>query len=271
MENNSAKNLIVSLLCSVSEYEKDIIIQRNKLHQAFCFKSNFGYFKYLDKNKKNYIDYTDLVTFLSLWKIKCTPAKLKQIIKIYDKDCDHCWNFDEYSKFIQPSMNNTFFSPKLEENASSVQTYEQELVTLFKKEIEFLDYSAIKITNIKSVLGGNYSPLQIFDDIKGNSATINQNNLFFFLNQDSSQTASYEDIKLILNRIGNGNEITLKQLEMHLSYHKFIKDKDTNYVKSYGYYKTNPIDHTKVLYYDVYNEYEQSKTSFSFKQKNNEY
>ena len=103
------------------------------------------------------------------------------------------------------------------------------------------------------------------------SGVVNQNNLFFFLNQDSSQTASYEDIKLILNRIGNGNEITLKQLEMHLSYHKFIKDKDTNYVKSSGYYKTNPIDHTKVLYYDVYNEYEQSKTSFSFKQKNNEY
>ena len=57
----------------------------------------------------------------------------------------------------------------------------------------------------------------------------------------------------------------MKQFESLMSYDKFISDKDTDYVRSKGYYKTNPIDNSKILYYNVYAEYEQSKSTFSFK------
>ena len=167
MENNNCKNLIVNLLKSTIETEKTIQIQRNKVNQLYCFNSNFGYFKYIDKNKKNYIDYDDIVSFVSNFKIKCNQQKIKQIIKSYDKDCDHCWNFDEYLSFIQSSTNGLFTSSRLEENANNIENYEKELVSLFKKEIELLEYTGIKIKTIKSLLGSQLNIKQLYKDIKG--------------------------------------------------------------------------------------------------------
>ena len=264
MENNNCKNLIVNLLKSTIETEKTIQIQRNKVNQLYCFNSNFGYFKYIDKNKKNYIDYDDIVSFVSNFKIKCNQQKIKQIIKSYDKDCDHCWNFDEYLSFIQSSTNGLFTSSRLEENANNIENYEKELVSLFKKEIELLEYTGIKIKTIKSLLGSQLNIKQLYKDIKGENEFINCNALYYFFN-NNSQSMMNDDIKLILKRFGDGNKITVKQFESLMSYDKFVSEKDTDYVRSKGYYKTNPIDNSKTLYYNVYAEYEQSKSTFSFK------
>ena len=45
-------------------------LERIKLNALFCFSDSYGYFKYLDKNKKNYIDISDISLFLSINKIK---------------------------------------------------------------------------------------------------------------------------------------------------------------------------------------------------------
>ena len=97
MENNNCKNLIVYLLKSTIETEKTIQIQRNKVNQLYCFNSNFGYFKYIDKNKKNYIDYDDIVSFVSNFKIKCNIRI--NILKLF-----HCFFNKIGLRFFAPNF-----------------------------------------------------------------------------------------------------------------------------------------------------------------------
>ena len=90
---NSIKVFFRNLCDSILENENKIITQRTKLYSLYCFPDSYGYFKYLDKNQKNYIDISDLSLFISINKIKCTKPQLYNILKKYDKDSDSCGIF----------------------------------------------------------------------------------------------------------------------------------------------------------------------------------
>jgi Ca2+-binding EF-hand superfamily protein len=250
----SQSDLLISLFTSIVSYEKDLLIQRNKLNQNFCFDSPFGYFSSLDTTKKNYLNYIDLNEFLSTFPYTFSSQHLKQVIKFYDRDRDHSWNFDEYLGFTQINKNNHEFNYnshfiKAKETDDSISKYRQELFNLFKLNFDMITFTGIKIRNIKLNNNNNFDTKALFDEIKGeNNTNIDTYNLFMYLNS-KIRNITLEDVKLIVDKFGNKGVITLKQFEDLFSFDKFVKDSDVKYVKTKGYYKTNIVDHSKKLYY----------------------
>ena len=59
-------NIIKSFLIYLAESEKRLNTQRISLQKFYNFTNPTGYFKYLDKNCKNYIDFSDISSFFPL-------------------------------------------------------------------------------------------------------------------------------------------------------------------------------------------------------------
>jgi hypothetical protein len=146
---NNIKIFFRSFCDCVLENDNKIRQQRMKLNALYCFSDSCGYFKYLDKNKKNYIDISDISLFLSINKIKFTKPILKNIFNRYDKDGDSCWNLSEYLNFINKDINSHCNINNLCEKESNIQNYEKELSKLFELEINYLKYLGIKIKALK--------------------------------------------------------------------------------------------------------------------------
>ena len=273
MENDGIRGFLRNFLTFIIEYEKKLILQRNVIEQLFCFESPFGYFKILDKKSKSYLNYEDLSKFLSFYRINYTQPQLKQIIKTYDLDGDHCWNFDEYLKFInnKKSIGKNFYKAnviKERELNEAIEHYVRELIKLFKIEIEFIQHIGIKIKGLKDVTKSlNLNSQYIFDLLKGKNDKITNESLINYIN-DSFVKLSYDDVSLIIQRISNGeNFVTLRQLDNFLKFDKFITDEEIVYKRTEGYHKTNPIDNSNTLYYNIYarNVNGDSNNNLSFK------
>ena len=259
MENeDKVKSFLINFFSCIIQYEKKLIVQRSILQQLFCFDNPFGYFLYLDKNKKNYLNYDDFNLFLSNKLIKYKSIELKEIIKLYDYDNDHCWNFDEFQNFIEnKKFLNTFYSInriKQREFDNALEEYENELVKLFKIEIEYIEYLGLKIKALKDLTNSNEINTKIiFNNISNNRDKIDSNNLFQYLSENNKGKITSEDIKLIIYRISKGkNNISIRELNNMFKYDRFLNDKEITYIRTEGYHKTDPIDNTKLLYYNTY-------------------
>lgn len=231
-DNDNIKMYLRNFFSCIIEENNKITTQRNTLNSIYCFPDSFGYFKYLDKNKKNYIDINDLSNFLANNKIKCTKSQLNKIMKLYDLDCDSCWNFEEYSSFINKDTNNLNHSSNIVLN-SSIDKYEKELANLFLLEIHFLQYVGIKAKSIKEIM--SISAKKIFEIMKQNNGKniIDSNSLFSYLNDKGSEFKR-ESAEKIIKIISNGkNFITEKQLDNLFKYDKFITENDIQYTKRY--------------------------------------
>lgn len=258
------QSIVKDFLMYLSESERNLETQRCKLEKSFCFSNQSGYFKYLDKNCKNYVDIKDISTFLSLYKIKHTEAHLKQIIKKYDSNKDHCWNADEFNAFSKPKSKKTLTfnyvpnSNNYTDTFETVSDYEKELAYLFQMEISILNHIAIKVKGLKNIpnnTGRLIDAKTVYNFIlsKACSNRIDVNCLNFFLcGEDYNSMVYYSEI--ILDRYGNNQrEITLKQMEDFFTYDsRFINEEDIVYKRTKGYYKTNPVDYSEALYYNVY-------------------
>lgn len=258
MENDGVRGFLRNFFTFIVEYEKKLILQRNVLEQLFCFESPFGFFKILDKKNKSYLNYDDLSTFLSFYRILYTPPQLKQIIKTYDLDTDHCWNFDEYSNFInnKKSINSNIYKAnviKEREINEATEHYVRELVKLFKIEIEFIQHIGIKIKGLKDVTKSeSLNSKYIFDLLKQKNDAITNETLMNYINNGFNKF-TFDDISLIIKRMSNGEKkVTLRQLDTFLKFDKYITDDDTIYKRTEGYHKTNPIDSSNTLYYNIY-------------------
>ena len=217
--------------------------QRIKLNALFCFTDSYGYFKFLDKNKKNYIDISDISLFLSIYKIKYNKSLLNNIFKKYDKDGDLCWNSLEYLNFINKDINyqcNNNLCPK----EYNIQNYEKELAKLFELEINSLKYIGIKIKALKELINEKViNTKKIFNIIKKNKdqKNIDANLLMIFLNEGNYYLPKEKAYKLI-SIISNGKDfITEKLLDNIFKYDKYINDTELIYPKCYKNfdYKSN--------------------------------
>jgi Ca2+-binding EF-hand superfamily protein len=260
------------------ENENKIIIQRSKLHTLYCFPDSFGYFKYLDKNQKNYIDIADLSLFISIYKIKCTKAQLNQILKKYDKDGDSCWNFSEYTSFINKDINIHFnnISNNLGMNESKLENYEKELVRLFELEINYMKYIGIKIKALKELINSKIiNTKNIFYLIQKNQnkKDIDANTLISFLN-DGNYHIQKEEANRIVQMISGGKSFfTEKHLDNIFKYDKYINNSELKYPKlnkevenkmalsdSLKKYEGEfPMNDCGVMYYNVYNNSKEVK------------
>ena len=209
--------------------------QRIRLSTLLCFSDSYGYFKYLDKNKKNYIDISDISVFLSLNKIKCTKPLLNNIFKKYDKDSDSCWNFSEYLNFISKDLNSNSKN-NLCLNEANVQNYEKELAKLFELEINNIKYIGIKIKALKEIINNNIiNTKNIFKLITKNQekTTIDVNSIMAFLN-DGNYYINKENAYKLIQIISNGsNFLTEKHLDNIFKYDKYINDSELIYPQNY--------------------------------------
>ena len=275
---NSIKIFFRNFVDCLLENENKIIVQRNKLHTLYCFPDSFGYFKYLDKNQKNYIDITDLSLLISINRIKCTKSQLNQILKKYDKDGDSCWNFSEYSSFINKDINFHFnnINNNLGINESNVENYEKELVRLFELEINYMKYIGIKIKALKELINSkNINTKNIFNFIQKNpnKKEIDSNILLSFLNDGNYHIKKEEANKFIQIISGGKNFFTEKHLDNIFKYDKYITNSELKYPKlnkevekkmalssSLKQYEGEfPMNDCGVMYYNVYNNSKEVK------------
>ena len=272
---NSIKIFFRNLCECILENENKIKAQRTKLHSFYCFKDNYGYFKYLDKNHKNYIDISDLSLFISINKIKCTKPLLNTILKKYDKDLDSCWNCTEYSSFINKDINISLnnINNNLELSESKIENYEKELVKLIELEINYRKYIGIKIKALKELINSKTINTKSIVDIiqkNKNKKEIDVNTLLSFVN-DGNYHLNKEDIDKAIEIISGGNNFfTEKQLDKIFKYERFISNSELKYPKLYkgvdieqeylkNYEGEFPMNNCGVLYYNVCNNSKEVK------------
>lgn len=265
MDKDSLTSALINILLYIAETERFIDIQRKAFVNSSTFGS-FGFFLYLDKTKKNYISLNDILNFLSLKQINYSQALIKEIMRLYDKDKDTCWNYEEFTLFsgtkdYSPSSHQLSpitqsISPMLQEE-ETLPNCERELCLLFKMEIAYLEYLGIKIKSFKALPYDNITPNAVYDLIKGSSAAIGFNELYFFIKAHNTKTLS-DDIKLIIKRLtkNDNGTITLSILKTIFSYDSmFISREMIEYNQTKGYFKVNPIYPTESLYYTAYSNY----------------
>ena len=276
---NSIKVFFRNFCDSILDNENKLIIQRAKLQSLYCFSDSYGYFKYLDKNQKNYIDNSDLSLFISLYKIKCTKSQLNHILKKYDKDSDSCWNFSEYSNFIEDGVN-TYFnkSNNFVETESKIENYEKELIKLFELEINYLKYIGIKIKALKELINSkNINTKNIFNIILNNQSQnkkdIDSNALISFLNDGNYYIKKENAYKIIQLISGGKNTFNEKNLDNMFKYDKYINNSELKY----PHFKKNveneillphslkkyegefPMNNCGVLYFNIHKSDEDDK------------
>ena len=257
-----------SLCDCILENDNKIKQQRIKLNALFCFSDSSGYFKYLDKNKKNYIDLSDISLFLSINKIKFTKPVIKNIFNRYDKDGDSCWNFSEYLNFINKDIKSNYNINNLCQKESNIQNYEKELSKLFELEINYIKFLGIKIKALKELINDKIiNTKNILRMIKQNNDKdiIDVNSLILFLNDGKYQIDKEKAYKLI-QIISNGrNFLTEKNLDNLFKYDKYINDSELIYpkfyknfdyknIESFQKYKNEfPLNDFGITNYSVYN------------------
>lgn len=270
MDKDSLASSFINILQYIAETERYIEIQRNAFAYSNSFDS-FGFFRYLDKTKKNYISLKDIINFLSLTQIKYSTPLIKEIVRAYDKDKDTCWNYEEFCLFSGTKDTSYFSSLSSQFNSSPIscsQAYnkpmlqeeetlpncEKELSLLFKMEIAYLEYLGIKIKAFKALPYDNITPNVIYDLLKGSNSSLDFNELYFFIKKYNSKILS-DDVKLILKRLTRNVNgiITLSMIKNIFSYDTmFITQEMTEYNKTKGYFTVNPIYPTESLYYTSY-------------------
>ena len=244
---NNIKIFFRNFCDSLLNQENKIKEQRIRLSSLLCFSDSFGYFKYLDKNKKNYIDKSDISTFLSINKIKFTKHLLNNIFKKYDKDSDSCWNFSEYFNFINKDLKSNF-NNNLSQIESNIQNYEKELAKLFELEINNIKYLGIKAKSLKELINDKIiNTKNIFILINKEKTKIDANSLMIFLN-DGKYYIDKEKAYKIIEILSNGkNFITEKHLDNIFNYDKYINDAELIYPQNF-----NNIDYRAVSSYNNY-------------------
>ena len=147
------ENLIIKLLLTISNKEKEIEIIREILCQSINFNP-FQLFSFIDKERKNYIDSYNLIDILNKNSININKFEIDYLIFLYDIDCDNYLSFPEFlnmilsekKKFIGKNNNN-----KNDLNNYKYIPYEIEncFITLLIKEIDFIINVNKIINNIK--------------------------------------------------------------------------------------------------------------------------
>ena len=265
---NNIKIFLRSFCNCILENEEKIKQQRIKLNALFCFSDSYGYFKYLDKNQKNYIDKSDISLFLSLNKIKVSKQIFNNIFNRYDKDGDSSWNFSEYLNFINKDLNNNCNYNNLYPKENNIQNYEKELAKLFELEISYIKYIGIKVKALKELINDkNINTKIIFDLIKKNNdkSYIDVNSLILFLNDGEYHLDKEKAYKLILIISNGKNFLTEKNLDNIFKYDKYVNDSELVYPKYYKnfdyknasifqkYKKEFPLNDFGITNYSVYN------------------
>ena len=201
MISGEIQSKISEILMTLAEEERNVEVTRQVLtenkdynpYQIFCF---------LDNEKKNKINSSDLFNFLRNKNIFSTENEIKLLILFYDYDLDTNLNLEEFINLIESKTSN---KKELKENNEPITfPIEYSLTKLLEKEIVY----ARKL-------------LTLLEDLKG-FPDFNIHNIFHFLKDDNNKFITPENII----KFFNGNYVSFTDNDIDLIFKRIDKAKD---------------------------------------------
>jgi Ca2+-binding EF-hand superfamily protein len=265
MISRKTQSKISDIFITLAEAERDVEVTRQVLTENKDYNS-YQIFCYLDSDKKNKIDESDIINYLKSKNIFATEIEAKLVILYYDQDLDKYLNYNEFLNLIESKL-----SPKREKQEITGPlcfSIDYALTKLLEKEI----IHARQILNLFGDLRGfsDFNIHDIFHLIKSNNITcIIPQNLIYFLNKNYASFID-QDIELIFKRIDFNKDNVIDLCEFHIFFgypncgyscpfqkcdncgieccqtcrinepcyvHKYINNKDENYMQK-RIYKT---------------------------------
>ena len=220
------ENLVIKLLITISNKEKEVEINRQLLGKNIDFDV-FQLYCFLDKEKKNYITSLDLMEFLHKNGVYPNQLEMEFIILFYDKNADNVLSYTEFLNMIL-SENNLCLRKICEERIGSL-SYENNIpndigylfISLLEKEIELIRIVNRIINEIKGQCDFNFH--DIYHLLIGCQSYINKDTLrTFLLNHDI--TFSEDDLDNIMKRLDFNEDHIINFFE----FHKFFCFADSN-------------------------------------------
>ena len=220
------ENLVIKLLITISNKEKEVEINRQLLGKNIDFDV-FQLYCFLDKEKKNYITSLDLMEFLHKNGVYPNQLEMEFIILFYDKNADNVLSYTEFLNMIL-SENNLCLRKICEERIGSL-SYENNIpndigylfISLLEKEIELIRIVNRIINEIKGQCDFNFH--DIYHLLIGCQSYINKDTLrTFLLNHDI--TFSEDDLDNIMKRLDLNEDHIINFFE----FHKFFCFADSN-------------------------------------------
>ena len=104
MLSSQINNLVIKLLLTIVNKEKEIEINRQLLAQNIDFDL-FQIYSLLDKEKKNYINSSNLIEFLYKNGIYPNELEMQYLILFYDENGDNKLSYTEFLRMILPNNN----------------------------------------------------------------------------------------------------------------------------------------------------------------------
>ena len=220
------ENLVIKLLITISNKEKEVEINRQLLGKNIDFDV-FQLYCFLDKEKKNYITSLDLMEFLHKNGVYPNQLEMEFIILFYDKNADNVLSYTEFLNMIL-SENNLCLRKICKERIGSL-SYENNIpndigylfISLLEKEIELIRIVNRIINEIKGQCDFNFH--DIYHLLIGCQSYINKDTLrTFLLNHDI--TFSEDDLDNIMKRLDLNEDHIINFFE----FHKFFCFADSN-------------------------------------------
>ena len=202
---------ISEIIMTLAEEERNVEISRQVLTENKDYNS-YQIFCFLDIDKKNKINYLDILNFLKNKNIFCTDNEVKLLLLFYDDDLDTNLNFNEFINLIESKS-----SPKKEykENNEPLSfAIEYSLTKLLEKEIF---YSRKIISLFEDIKGfSDFNIHKIFHYLKDdNNNFINSQDIIKFLNYNYVSFID-NDIDLIFKRLDKAKDNKINLCEFHL-------------------------------------------------------
>ena len=213
MLSRETQSKISDIFITLAEAERDVEVTRQVLTENKDYNS-YQIFCYLDSDKKNKIDETDIINYLKSKNIFATEIETKLVILYYDQDLDKYLNYNEFQNLIESKL-----SPKREKQEITAAgplcfSIDYALTKLLEKEI----IHARQIINSFGDLRGysDFNIHDIFHLIKSNNNTcIIPQNLIYFLNKNYASFID-QDIDLIFKRIDFNKDNVIDLCEFHI-------------------------------------------------------
>ena len=211
MLSRNIQSKLSEIIMTLADEERNVEISRQVLTENKDYNS-YQIFCFLDIDKKNKINYLDILNFLKNKNIFCTDNEVKLLLLFYDDDLDTNLNFNEFINLIESKS-----SPKKEykENNEPLSfSIEYSLTKLLEKEIL---YSRKIISLFEDIKGfSDFNIHNIFHYIKDdNNNFINSQDIIKFLN-DNYVTFIDNDIDLIFKRLDKAKDNKINLCEFHL-------------------------------------------------------
>ena len=213
MLEGGTEHKIAELFQIIAEWERTIEISRQVLSDCYDF-CVYQIFNHLDQDKKNCVDYQDIIDYLKSKGILSSENEAKLLILFYDQDFDGSLSYNEFINLVQSEKSVRRSSKYTNEKLSYNIDYS--LGKLLEKEIELSRIIIEYLIDIQS--RHDFNVHEIFHSIQG-YGYINSDKIREFLTRNSISFLD-SDIKSIMKRLdfNRDGRIDLNELNILLSF-----------------------------------------------------